>query len=782
MRIYAKTVSALIVLCASTAWAQTQKTVPPSAPIYITHVTVIDTETGKELQDRTVIISGDRIAEVKDSREVKPQAGAKVVDGRGKYLIPGLWDMHVHRTEYESTYAMYLVNGVTGVREMAGPPNTHQFRAEMAAKSIDAPHIYFASPIIDGYPPRSRGSDHIIVRNAEEARTVVDEQKQNGADFIKVYDRLSRESYFAITDEARRKNIPVVGHVPFVVTAAEASAAGQKSIEHVHAVPLACSSREEELRADLVTAPNSWKIWNPIYLKAYETYSDDKCHRLVEEFHQNGTWLTPTLVVFRSAAFSNDPQFRNDNRLRYFGGQLRSSLEKHFIAERTNFDAADFAIERELLNRRKWLVGTLFRAGVPMLAGTDTPLPFCFPGFALHDELALMVESGVTPLGALQAATRNPAMFLDATDKYGSVTPGKIADLVLLDADPLQDIHNTTKIAEVFLSGKEFDRAALDRMLRSAEEQANKEVKPASQETTNQPSATPSQVPETPQPSPEMQRLFNAQLGSWSQRLERPNGSSGEGEAVWRPGPGGKSLVENEYIRSATGDLIGLSVTWWDEAVKGYRALWCDNKIKNGCLVMSQPARWDGDQFVLRDEFERDGKKFVYKEVESQITPSTYTLTSYTGEAGGEPKPTSTIHATRIPEGNIELSNENALQQVLAADEARRLAMLHTDVSALDSLLADDVTIFWGDGTEDDKASTLALLRSGRLRYSQLDYENTRVRLFGRTAVVTGQARIREQSDSERRSYVVRVTRVYAYQQDRWRLVASQTTRLEPMP
>lgn len=471
MRGSAKSVLALIALCTSTAWAQTQQTAAPSGPIYITHVTVIDTETGKELQDRTVIISRDRIAEVKDSRELKPQAGAKVVDGTGKYLIPGLWDMHVHRTEYESTYPMYLVNGVTGVREMAGPFDANKFRSDLAAKKLDTPRFYFASPIVDGYPPRV--SDQIVVKTAEEARKVVDDQKKTGADFIKVMDRLSRDAYFAIIDEAKRQDIPVVGHVPFAISAWDASAAGQKSIEHVHAVPLACSTREEELRARLVaTKENSWKLWNLIYNEAYESYSDEKCQRLFAEFKKHGTWSVPTLVVYRSTAMSSDPQFRNDDRLRYFGGEMRAWLSRNAVMERTNFDPSDFAIERELLKRRKWLVGVLFRADVPMLAGTDTPNPFCFPGFGLHDELALMVESGVTPLGALQAATRNPAIFLGAADKYGSVAPGKIADLVQLDADPLKDIHNTTKISAVFLSGKEFNRAALNQLLKDAETSA----------------------------------------------------------------------------------------------------------------------------------------------------------------------------------------------------------------------------------------------------------------------------------------------------------------------
>ena len=478
-----KKLTFLVIALCFTATAQNRPTLSPQSRIYISHVTVIDTETGKEARDRTVLISGDTISAVVKSAGLIAPAGARLVDGRGKYLIPGMWDMHVHRTEYESTYPMYLVNGVTGVREMAGPQDAQKFRADLAKKNLDAPRMYLASPIVDGYPPRL--PDQIAVRNAEEARAVVDEQKRNGADFIKVYDRLSRESYFAIIDEARRQHIPVVGHVPFAISAWEASAAGQKSIEHMHAVPLACSSREPELRARLVASPNSWKLWNAIYREAYQSYDDAKCQRLVAEFRRNGTWLVPTLVVYRSAVFSNDPQFRNDDRLRYFSGQMRTWLEKHYVSDRSNFDAADFAVERELLNRRKWLVGKLFRAGVPMLAGTDTPNPFCFPGFGLHDELALMVDSGVTPLGALQAATLNPALFLDATDKYGSVAPGKIADLVLLDADPLKDIHNTTKISEVFLNGREYDREALDRMLKTAEQAADR-ANPSSTSTPPQ--------------------------------------------------------------------------------------------------------------------------------------------------------------------------------------------------------------------------------------------------------------------------------------------------------
>jgi len=171
----------------------------------------------------------------------------------------------------------------------------------------------------------------------------------------------------------------------------------------------------------------------------------------------------------RSFSLLNDPRFTRDERLRYFGGTFGDWLTAKDDFRLKSWSSADFALQGELFEFSRKLVGTMFRSGVTLLAGTDTGNPYCFPGFSLHDELALLVESGVSPLGALQAATRNAALFMDASDKYGSVTPGKMADLVLLDGDPLKEIHNTTKISEVFLAGKEFDRAALDQMLRNAE-------------------------------------------------------------------------------------------------------------------------------------------------------------------------------------------------------------------------------------------------------------------------------------------------------------------------
>ena len=438
-----------------------------SGTIYITHVTVIDTQSGRESGDQTVVISAERISEVRDSKSVQPPGSAKVVDATGKYLIPGLWDMHVHGTRFDGTLPLYIANGVTGVREMFGPPDANKFRAELSAKHLIAPHIYLGSPIVDGKPPV--WPDSIAVGTADEARRAVDEQKQKGADFIKVYSLLSREAYFAVVDEARRQSIPVGGHVPSSITAFEATAAKQRTFEHLVGIELACSSRENELRPKILAASTVGIEFDAVILKALQSYSDSRCNALFGELIKNGTWPVPTLAVWRSVGMLNDSQFTSDNRIRYFSGEFRDWVSGKLDVRMKEWSASEFGVRRDVFSAEKKLTGKLFRAGVPMLAGTDVGNAFCFPGFSLHDELGLLVDSGLPPLAALQAATLNPAMFMNAADRYGSVAKGKIADLVLLDADPLKDIHNTTKIQEVFLAGKEYTRIALDEILKTSQ-------------------------------------------------------------------------------------------------------------------------------------------------------------------------------------------------------------------------------------------------------------------------------------------------------------------------
>lgn len=453
---------------------------PSANPVslVLTHVTVIDTTGGPAKPDMTVVIIGNRIAEIGNSSEIRPPKNAETVNGNGKFLIPGLWDMHVHW--YDKDYLpLFIANGVTGVRQMFGAPEHYQWRKEIEAGQLLGPHQLIASPIVDGPKPVWPGS--IAVANASEARQAVTQIKQSGADFVKVYSLLSRDAYFAIADESRKQGIPFEGHVPESVSLEEASNAGQKTVEHLTGVLIACSTREAELlksaqeTAAAISAGqlSSTGFWGPEYRQrqklALETYSPEKAETIFRELKTNHTWQCPTLTVLRSMAYSDEPSFTNDPRLKYVPRDIALSWDpKNDIFLKTK-TTDDWALGKKVFSKELEIAGAMQRAGVEILAGTDTLNPFCFPGFSLHDELGLLVQSGMTPMEALQAATLNPARFMGRQDDLGTVARGKIADLVLLDANPLDDIGNTRKISAVVFNGKLFPRASLNEMLAKIE-------------------------------------------------------------------------------------------------------------------------------------------------------------------------------------------------------------------------------------------------------------------------------------------------------------------------
>jgi hypothetical protein len=440
---------------------------------YITHVTAIDTEAGKEIQDRTIIISGDRISDVRDSNGMKPPAGAKVVDGRGKYLIPGLWGMHVHAVFVEridSMFPMFVANGVLGIRDMGTSmplAEIEQLRKDTRSGARLGPIIVAAGPILDGRPKPFR-SNFLAITAPAEGRDAVDKLSAGGADLVKVYSWLSRDTFLAIAAEANRQKIPFGGHVPFSVSALEASDAGQKSMEHLYGVVLSCSSREDELRTEMlktgVNLPGSERIRLEMD-EATASYDRRKATKVFEHLAKNRTWQVPTLDVVVPYAYSFDARVTTDPRLKY----IPASVQQRWTEEAKS--STDGATKAKTFERRSQIVGAMQRAGVPMLAGTDAAWyqPYTFAGFSLHDELVLLVRAGLTPAEALQSATINSARFLGMEKDLGTIERGKVANLVLLDADPLADIHNTTKTLEVFLAGKEFSRPALDQMLKEAE-------------------------------------------------------------------------------------------------------------------------------------------------------------------------------------------------------------------------------------------------------------------------------------------------------------------------
>jgi imidazolonepropionase-like amidohydrolase len=364
-------------------------------------------------------------------------------------MIPGLWDMHVHLTDLAPDFRTLVSYGITGVREMYSgfAPDTYSPWRTRA----DTPRLV-APGMIDA-PVRPPSPGALAVRDEEEARLAVQILAANRAEFIKVYSSLSREAYFGLADEARRIGIAFAGHVPESVTPAEAAEAGQLSQEHLINVMLSCSSREEELRAEraqLMTDPKlsvmerARRFGWPQEEGLFDTYDPKKAAALFETFVNHGVWHTPTLVVSKyHAAVTPDSQ----------GFMMLDGLKPEQFPEFTSHVA-------RVLHRYQQLVGDMHKAGVQFLAGSDSGPATGVPlGISLHEELELFVQSGLTPMEALQTATRNPAFYFGILTLMGTVEEGKAADLLLLDANPLVDIRNTRKIRAVVMRGKLFDLA-----------------------------------------------------------------------------------------------------------------------------------------------------------------------------------------------------------------------------------------------------------------------------------------------------------------------------------
>lgn len=462
---------AAIALTVSAATLQAAQSPAPAADpnaTAIIHVTVVDVATGKESPDQTVVLQGDHIVSVSafDANAAPPQG--RVLDAHGAFLIPGLWDMHVHIQDLEDL-PLYIANGVTGVRLMFGVKKSNDLRARLSEEPA-APEVLFGSIIVDGDPPVWPGS--IVIHNAKDARRAVDEIKAGGADFVKIYNSIPREAYFALVDESRKQNIPFAGHLPFEIRASEASDAGQRSIEHLTGIAIACSKQEQDLIRQL--RPLRYFENLNATVEAIRSFDAAKCQDLFAQFRRNSTWQVPTLTVHRAMGYMNDTHFTSDPRVAYMSSDVRRRWDSSNDFRFRRWRPQDFDLHRQLLKADEQMVGIMFRAGIPLLAGTDSMNPYCMPGFSLHDELALLVESGLTPLAALQAATLRPAEFLGRSNELGSIAAGKRADLVLLSADPLADIHNTTQIQSVWLRGKYFDRAALDQLLANAKHRHGK--------------------------------------------------------------------------------------------------------------------------------------------------------------------------------------------------------------------------------------------------------------------------------------------------------------------
>jgi imidazolonepropionase-like amidohydrolase len=440
-------------------------------PLVLSGVTVIDATGTAAQPGMTVVIAGGRIANVGKTGQVTVPSGSRLVDASGKYLIPGLWDMHVHWYD-RSSLPLFTVNGVTGIRIMCGFPLHLQWRTEIAAGRLVGLRLVLAGPIIDG--PDPVWPDSLRAADRPQGELAVRTIRQEGYDCVKVYNLLPRRAYLGVAEEARKLKLPLVGHVPFDISAAEASDAGQKSIEHLSGVSLACSSRETQLRKEMTAALRDHAGPETALLLRFEvlaedSYDHDKASALFARFVANGTWQVPTLTMRQTHALLEDRTARTGPRFRYLPPALKARWDRRRAATFRKLGPQDFANFRASLKKQLEVVGRMHGAGVRFLAGTDTGSLDCLPGWSLHDELELLVRAGLTPLEALQAATRNPAEYLGRLSEQGTIERGKRADLVLLDADPLADIRNTRKIRAVVVDGRLLGASDLQAMLAEVE-------------------------------------------------------------------------------------------------------------------------------------------------------------------------------------------------------------------------------------------------------------------------------------------------------------------------
>ena len=461
--------------------------VPPAnqRPLAFTHVTVIDATGAPAKPDSTVVILGKRITSIGKTGQVTVPVNARVIDESHKFMIPGLWEMHTHafirsRKSFP-LYVMYLfvAYGVTGIRDMGSPglPDDFgdypylqdvQWRQAINEGAIIGPHLNLSLTVVNGPHVAGYPRAWAPVSDAAQAREEVTYLKKLGADSIKEYDQLSRDAYYALADEAKKQGMPFAGHIPILISAAEASDAGQRSLEHDYGVLFGCSSKEQEFmqkEEDLYGAgkPAMRGILRPEDVKALmNSYDEEKAASLFAKFVKNDTFVTPSLVrasVDRIPA--NDPR-----AVRYFSPALK---EFSYPAHPREANPEVVEAQKVMYQYHLRLVAAMQRAGVKMLVGTDSS----FFGSAVHDELVEMVKAGLTPMQALQTATKNAADYLGKLDSMGTVEKGKSADLVLLDANPLESISNTEKISAVVLNGNLLDRKMLDRLLAHVESAAH---------------------------------------------------------------------------------------------------------------------------------------------------------------------------------------------------------------------------------------------------------------------------------------------------------------------
>jgi imidazolonepropionase-like amidohydrolase len=444
---------------AAMARAQTSPTV-----LVLRGGSLIDVASGKEIPDSTIVIRGERIEQIgAEGSTVIPQ-GAQIVEARGKWIVPGLVDSHAHAGDQENTLlSLFLANGVTTIRNPGGNITMLRLtRGRLARGELVGPRLFFSGPILDGMPPIWPAGS-LLVDTPERAKSAVSFLADQGVDFVKVYNNVKEGELKVIVETAKERRLPVAGHIPRSMTMTGAIEAGMTRLEHIRITGKEMLSADEAAKIDpLPVGRREPMLWQRFDLQS------EKMRALVQRLAQSRVFLDPTLVVEEFGEVSNPDAEKNDPNNRY--------LSEAFVEENVKYwKDPIFEVPVELrvaaveaFHKQQDFIGMCKQAGVRIIAGTDGPsIGRLMPGFGLHRELELLVASGLSPLQALQAATSTAAEALGKEDQLGTIERGKLADMVIVDADPLEGIQNLRKIHLVIEGGKTYKPEILFQQIRS---------------------------------------------------------------------------------------------------------------------------------------------------------------------------------------------------------------------------------------------------------------------------------------------------------------------------
>ena len=445
----------------------------------IRHATIVDVAGGRTVPNQAVAVRDDDIVAVgPDSTVAARFAGAEAVEAAGKYVMPGLWDMHMHFgggpelvEENRNLLPVYVAYGITSVRDAAADisESVLQWRSEVANGTLLGPNIYTSGPKLEGYDPLWKGT--IEVGTPAEVDAALDRLQAMDVDFVKITDNtLKPDIFLYAVKAAKARGLKTSAHTPYALTILEAAQAGLSSVEHIDYLIKAGSPDEAQIGADYVAGKLAYGEASDRFV---ETFDENYARGVYEQLAATGLEVTPTLNMGRILAYLDREDHSDDPALALIGPGLRKTYEWRVerAAKATPEQVAARHREYELSAR---VLPMLRDAGIPILAGTDAGYlnSFNYPGQALHDELQRYVEAGLTPAEALASATITGPAFLGHTDRYGAVAEGKAADLLILDANPLEDISATRGIHAVIVKGQLLDRAALDQLVAEAKARA----------------------------------------------------------------------------------------------------------------------------------------------------------------------------------------------------------------------------------------------------------------------------------------------------------------------